>query len=188
MRTALELLDWAQDWVALAGDGFKAELLWLGQLAGLQDHAVLQSLTFNDPEWEAFAAAIDPDAYSTSWHCQDFTDSYDSLQRQAVCAFKRGEIFDTPITGELNDRAHKVIWCSGFGTRLVNDTQAAEEFLSEPTENLSLDDQAKIYLALVLLGQDAQEPPGILTENLIPQTYHEILCVLVANFLKETLQ
>lgn len=188
MRTAIEVLDWAVQYKEIAGDGFNAEMLWLAQLSGNQSHEAVQGLTFSEPEWLAFACKLDPVQYQSDWVCTGNGTDYNAIQKRAVCAFKRGVAFDVAVTGDLNERTHKVIWRSGFGTRLVSDPLASVGLHAVLIGDISNDDRAKVYLALVLLGENASQPIEILTQSIQPETYHEILCVLVANLLKDELQ
>lgn len=185
MITATEILDWAIQYKDIGQDGFKAEMLLLAQLSQSDEHPLVSDFTFTEDEWLAFASVLYPQHYQSDWVCTEEGDDYATLQKKAVCAFKRNVPFECDFTGDLNELSHKIIWASGFGVRKIDSAEAVQALQTLSNDNLSNDDKAKVYLSMVLLKQDAVEPQGILTQQLEAYNYHEILIMRAANHLKE---
>lgn len=185
MTTAIELLDWAQDYCEYAEDGFKAEMLWLACLSGNETHSCTRQ-NFMSPEWKAFAHAWLPNLYELPEFSDQGHNEYDTDQKKAIKALLGKVEFTRIGDGNLNEVTHQVIWASKFGKRKVVSVEAGLKLKNWLKTDLTNDEYAKIILALRLLGDNAkyERIDNILNTELTPETYHEQLCALVSNILR----
>lgn len=186
MTTALELLDWAQDYCTYADDGFKAEMVWLACLSGNENHPCTRQ-NFMSPEWKAFAHAWLPELYDLPEFAPKGDTPYETEQRQAIKALLGLGEFSRVGDGALNEVTHQVIWASQFGKRKVVSVEALAKLKAWLKGDLTNDEYAKIILSLRLLGDNAkyERIDAILKLALTPETYHEQLCALVSNILRK---
>lgn len=186
MRTAIEILDWAQDYCQYAQDGFKAEMLWLACLSGNKDHFCAKQ-NFSTPEWQSFAHAWIPELYEKVDFSEESDNPYDEQQKSAIKALLGYGKFDRVGDGGLNEVCHQVVWASQFGKKKIVSLEAGLKLKAWLKTELSNDEYAKVVLALRLLGDDKnyERIDRILSADLTPETYHEQLCALVSNLLRK---
>lgn len=184
MITATSMLDWSQQWMPVAEDGFKAEMIWLAGYYNLTTHPAVNGLAFATPEWEYFAFREMPNVYKNPNRRNTYNRAYEQMQSDA--AFNMGEvnnILDFPVApgDDLNLVMHKVVWASQFGKRkpVMPDAQTILQNSLGTTDD---DVYAKGVLALKIMGTvvDDERTERILSAaTTTPQTYHAQLCSLV---------
>lgn len=184
MITPTSMLDWSQQWMPVAEDGFKAEMIWLAVIYNQTAHPAVNGLTFTTPEWEFFAFRQMPNVYKNPNRRNNYNRAYDQMQSDAV--FNMSAVIDIlnfPVApgDDLNLVMHKVIWASQFGKRqpTMPDAQAIlQASLTTPDDDI----YAKSVVALSIL--DIAVPPErtdriLAATETLPQTYHAQLCSLV---------
>lgn len=182
MTTAQDILDWGGDYVGMAGDGFKAEMVWLADMASI-DSPYLDGLSFDDQLWHDFAAKLRPHAYSANGIYSTPVIAYDVWQKAAVVCFINGRncTLDYFETMDLNTLFHRVLWAADFGKKKLNVASMLKGLIDSRTP-ASDDELAKKMLALKLIGQpyNSVEVERILEKRLEIQTYHEqLICCII---------
>ena len=184
MITPTNMLDWSVQWMPVAEDGFKAEMIWLADYFKLASHPAVNGLTFTDPEWEYFAFKIMPSAYKNPNRRKQWGRQYEIWQEQAIYDIGTTNL---PIVVDVTDNAnlavHKVVWANQFGRKRNVQPANAETIMQAALNTLDDDLHAKCILALRMQGDlpDMTRLDTILAAIAItPQNYHALLCALIA--------
>lgn len=178
-----ELQTWSLDWLHQAGDGFKAEMIWHAMILGLPDNH-LRGLSFEQPEWQTFAAYWLPGDYSVQPK-RNADNAYEALQIEAVHALHQDNdappaIFDTDDTISL--AVHRVVWQSLFAI-YQTDLQLPALLTDDPA--LDDDTRAMIALARIINGEPVNVPMP--QTEIEPLTYHSHLVAEIAQHLRSQL-
>lgn len=176
-----EILAWAEDWYAIAGDGFKAEMLFLAYLSG----APPPDVAFAAGECQAFARWLYPHLFPEPTAEADTRTEYDRAQAWACYALLTGAGLAPPeIHTDPRVTVHSVLWASRFGADLIDAPDVIAHltpYLSDPDDDL----HAMAVLGLVICGQnpDISRCMDIADLSPTPETYHAIAVAQMAQLI-----
>lgn len=176
----MNLIEWAQQYLDVAADGFKAELIWLQVMTG--ERGDLTGMTFELAEWQAFAHHFMPEHYPLPPPSapMDTRSAYDRAQAWACFAMVTGASIDLEVSPAMtvSDAVHAVIWSTRFGTSPLSAPlpDQIHAGLSSPDDN----QHAMCALAARLLGHPAELRQSITSTPLSVSSYHAKLVAMVA--------
>lgn len=174
------MIEWMKEQLPIAGDGFKAELLWLSWLQG----APATITTFETAEWQQFAHSLYPDDYMPAGNAPSQETDY--CREQTLAVFGADYLPDLEMTDDLNVLAHRVIWRTDFGRRQFQSLPAKLK-LTTGLLSQDTDTHARCALALTLMGEkpNLSRCRAIIAQQLDASTYHPILCATLALIFNE---
>lgn len=178
----MNLIAWATQYLDVANDGFKAELLWWKWATGAEVEIPL--MTFNTPEGMLYASRFDARyAVPVDLSSADVQSAYTRQHLAACVALHTGEYPPPNLDGseDHNAAVHKILWASGLGQRTVNHSPPQviiSGILSEDDNT-----HAMSVMAMRLLGHDLSVRPGITDVELSPSTYHAAMVADVCAYL-----
>lgn len=176
------MIDWMKQYIDIAGDGFKAELLWLAYLSNEPPPLVY----FSEIEWQAFAHSLFPEKYTMPLEQSQKSNWYCIYQSRACFSTANGiqpDIINIHPEDNYSQLAHKVIWMTGFGKFSYYSSEYKESLIAGLVEDN--DTHALCCIALILMGcaVDLTRCNQIKQQDLNPANYHEIYCATVATIL-----
>lgn len=179
----MKLIEWAAQYLDIANDGFKAELLWWKWATGAQ--VAIPTMLLETCEARYVASFLAPNDY-TKPDCLDHSDQrfpYTRYHLWACAALHTGERIPLILDGneDNNEAVHKILWASGFGQWTV-DAQPPQVVL-DGLESDNDNTHAMSVMAMRLLGRNMTVRAGITDVPLEPLTYHAALVADVSSHL-----